>query len=97
MNPRFEWDERKSRENKRKHGVGFEEARTVFYDEQALLIADPDHSDDETRFILLGLSSVLRCLVVCHCYREDDDVVRLISARRANREERASYDRRWQR
>ena len=62
-----------------------EEAQTVFFDEQALLIADPDHSEQEERFVLLGLSSGLRTLVVCHCYRREGDVIRLISARRANR------------
>jgi len=94
---RFEWDDRKSAQNIRKHGVSFEEARTVFFDEQALLIADPDHSEQEERFILLGLSSALRTLVVCHCYRRDEDVNRLISARRADRQEREEYEGRWTR
>jgi len=94
---RFEWDDRKSAQNIRKHGVSFEEARTVFFDEQALLIADPDHSEQEERFILLGLSSALRTLVVCHCYRRDEDVIRLISARRADRQEREEYEGRWTR
>ena len=85
---RFEWDERKNTQNRRKHGVSFEEAQTVFLDEQALLVADPDHSEREERFILLGLSSALRTLVVCHCYRRERDVIRLISARRADRQER---------
>jgi uncharacterized protein len=67
----FDWDERKSLANKRKHKVSFEEAQTVFYDEEALLRDDPDHSDDEDRFILLGVSSALRTLVVCHCYHSD--------------------------
>ena len=91
----FQWDEQKDTENKRKHGVGFEEAQTVFHDHRALLIDDPDHSSDEDRFVLLGLSFLLRTLVVCHCYRENDDVIRIISARRANRTERAEYNRRW--
>ena len=94
---RFEWDDRKSAQNIRKHGVSFEEARTVFFDEQAFLIADPDHSEQEERFILLGLSSALRTLVVCHCYRRDEDVIRLISARRADRQEREEYEGRWTR
>ena len=92
---RFEWDNRKNAQNRRKHGISFEEARTVFFDEHALLIADPDHSEHEERFILLGLSSALRTLVVCHCYRRQGDVVRLISARRADRQEREEYEVRW--
>ncbi|MBI4465170.1 MAG: BrnT family toxin [Acidobacteria bacterium] len=92
---RFEWDERKNTENKRKHGVSFKEAQTVFFDEHALLIDDPDHSESEERFILLGLSSALRSLVVCHCYRRRGGVIRLISARKANRLEREQYERRW--
>ena len=91
---RFEWDTRKSKANERKHGVSFAEAETVFSDENAVLIADPDHSEDEDRFVLLGVSAKARTLVVCHCYREDDDVIRLISARRATRTERATYQRR---
>lgn len=92
---RFEWDDRKNEQNKRKHGISFEEAQTVFSDEQALLIADPDHSRQEERFILLGLSSSLRTLVVCHCYRQEGNVIRLISARRADRQERKKYESRW--
>lgn len=91
----FDWNPRKSAENRRKHGVSFEEASTVFTDEHALLIDDPDHSKEEDRFILLGLSSSLRMLVVCHCYRESDELIRIISARKANRKERESYNRRW--
>ena len=68
---RFEWDERKSAANAKKHGVSFEEAKSVFVDEQAKLIDDPDHSHDEDRFVLLSLRSSLRLLVVCHCYRDD--------------------------
>jgi uncharacterized DUF497 family protein len=93
-NLRFEWDERKNAANKRKHGVSFEEAQTVFYDDRALLADDPDE-EDEDRFVLLGLSAGLRTLVVCHCYREDDELIRIISARKAHREERRDYDRRW--
>jgi len=88
---RFVWDPRKARENARKHRVTFEEARTVFLDDYAVLIADPDHSGDEDRFLLLGLSSRLRVLVVCHCYREGEDLIRLISARKADRDERRQY------
>jgi uncharacterized DUF497 family protein len=89
---RFEWDARKAGANLSKHGVSFEEARTVFLDENALLRPDEDHSDDEDRFLLLGLSSRLRTLIVCHCYREEDEVIRLISARKANPIERYQYE-----
>ena len=94
---RFEWDDRKNAQNVRKHGVSFEEAETVFFVEQALLIADPDHSEQEERFILLGLSGALRTLAVCHCYLRNGDVIRLISARRADRQEREEYEGRWTR
>jgi hypothetical protein len=87
----FEWDERKSRANKRKHGISFDEAQTVFLDENALRYDDPDHSRDEDRFIMLGLSIRLRVLIVCHCYRSDDMVIRIISARRATKSEAAAY------
>ncbi|MCX6563709.1 MAG: BrnT family toxin [Candidatus Aminicenantes bacterium] len=87
----FEWDERKSRANKRKHGISFDEAQTVFLDENALRYNDPDHSRDEDRFIMLGLSIRLRVLIVCHCYRSDDMVIRIISARKATKSEVASY------
>jgi uncharacterized DUF497 family protein len=90
---RFVWDPHKDRLNQRKHGVAFAEAKTVFFDETALLIDDPDHSDDEDRFILLGLSSSLRLLIVCHCYREDDEVIRIFSARKATSHEAKSYSR----
>jgi uncharacterized DUF497 family protein len=88
---RFTWDPVKATANQRKHGVGFEEATTVFLDEGALLIDDPEHSVEESRFILLGLSTRLRTLIVCHCYREDDKEVRIISARRATRREQSAY------
>ena len=87
----FEWDESKAAANLKKHGVSFEEARSVFYDERAKLIADPDHSEDEDRFILLGLSSALKILVVCHCYRSDSGAIRIISARKATAKEAKSY------
>jgi uncharacterized DUF497 family protein len=76
------WDRRKARSRLAKHGVTFEEAQTVFLDEGARLIDDPDHTEDEERFVLLWYSLQARCLIVVHCYREDDSVVRLISARR---------------
>lgn len=91
---RFVWDQRKATENARKHGVSFEEAQSVFLDDQALFQADPEHSSDEDRFLLLGVSSRLRILVVCHCYREANDVIRIISARKATRPERRQYQER---
>lgn len=87
---RFEWDEKKNRANRKRHGVSFEEAQTVFLDDNALLIDDPHHSVDEVRFLLLGLSSALRVLVVCHCVRESGNVIRIIS-RKADRPERSAY------
>ena len=89
---RFGWDAQKAATNLRKHGVSFEEARTVFFDENALLRPDEDHSDEEDRFLLLGLSSRLRTLIVCHCYREQDEIIRVISARKANPIERYQYE-----
>ena len=91
----FDWDPKKDAANQRKHGVSFEEASTVFSDEHALLIDDPDHSEQEERFILLGLSAGLRTLVVCHCDREAQDVIRFISARKASKKEREAYGRGW--
>ena len=88
---KFSWDKRKADINLKKHGVSFEEARSVFLDERAKLIDDPAHSDDEDRFILLGLSSSLRALVVCHCYRSSDHVIRIISARKATNIESKFY------
>ena len=76
--PRFAWDENKALANRQKHGVTFEEAKTVFYDNYACLVADPDASTAEERFLLLGLSSRLRLLLVCHCYREAGQQLRII-------------------
>ena len=87
----FAWDSRKAASNRGKHGIGFEEAQTVFLDEGARLMDDPDQSEDEDRFVLLGFSLQARCLVVVHCYREGDAVIRLISARRATPREEAEY------
>ena len=89
----FEWDKSKAVANLKKHGISFEEAKSVFVDERAKLIADPDHSEDEDRFLLLGYSSILRLLVICHCYRSDEGIIRIISARKASRHEAASYKR----
>ncbi|MBM4143691.1 MAG: BrnT family toxin [Lentisphaerae bacterium] len=88
---RFEWDETKNRENQRKHRVSFEEAQTVFLDENALRFFDPDHSADEDRFLMLGISFRLRVLVVCHCFRVSDAVIRIISARKADKGEETDY------
>lgn len=88
---RFIWDQAKNLANQRKHGVAFEEAQTAFHDERATVYYDPDHSEDEDRFILLGMSFQARILVVCHYYREADLVVRIISARRADRREEEAY------
>ena len=89
---RFEWDNNKNEINKAKHGISFEEAQTVFYDQDALVIDDPEHSDEEERFIILGFSNKANLLIVCHCYRESDSVIRLISARKATKTERSYYE-----
>lgn len=94
---RFEWDPAKARLNERKHGVAFTEAQTVFADDDAILLADDAHSIGESRFYLLGRSARLRVLMVIHCYRADDEVVHLISARKATPSERVQYDARWTR
>ena len=88
----FEWDENKNNINKKKHKISFEEAKSVFYDSNALLISDPEHSYDEERFILLGLSKNLNLLVVCHCYRCSETVIRIISARKATKNETKQYN-----
>lgn len=90
----FEWERGRSLLNQKKHGISFEEAQTVFVDENALLIHDPDHSNNEDRFVLLGLSAKLRMLLVCHCYRKSDEIIRIISARKATRAEQKQY---WER
>ena len=87
----FSWDDRKDRENQRKHGISFEEATTAFADENARLKHDPSHSRDEERFILLGFSAKLRLLVVAHAYRQVETEIRIISARKATRNERKQY------
>ena len=78
--------------NQRKHGISFQEAKTVFYDEEALVIDDPEHSEQEDRFIILGLSNQANLLVVCHCYRASDTVIRIISARKATKTESKYYE-----
>jgi hypothetical protein len=88
---KFDWDESKNQINIKKHGISFEEAQTVFDDDDAILIADDKHSEDEERFIIIGESELSRLLVVCHCCRESETVVRLISARKANKKETDLY------
>ncbi|NND70410.1 MAG: BrnT family toxin [Rhodothermales bacterium] len=87
----FDWDLKKDKANVRKHGVSFDDAQAAFYDETAVVFHDPDHSDDEDRIILLGLSLRKGVLVVCHCVRENDTVIRIISARCADKEEERDY------
>ncbi len=89
---RFSWDPDKARANEKKHGVSFEEAQTIFYDDNARFDHDPDHSQEEDRFILLGMSAKFSILVVCHCYRADDTEIRIISARKATKKERKQYE-----
>ncbi len=87
----FIWDENKEEENLKKHKISFKEAQTVFIDPNARMIFDPEHSEEEERFILLGISSTLKLLVVCHCYQENDIIIRIISARKANKKEQKQY------
>ncbi len=87
----FDWDENQNRINQEKHGITFEEASTVFFDDRAILFDDPVHSIDEDRFLLLGMSETARLCIVCHCYRESDTVIRIISARQATRKEEERY------
>ena len=88
---RFEWDKEKNRENQRKHGVSFMEAQTVFFDEDAVEFYDDEHSEWEDRFLLLGISTKMRVLLVCHCLRESGSIIRIISARKATKNERELY------
>ena len=91
MNDNFEWDKNKNLSNIRKHGVSFPEAETVFLDDRAIVIPDPDHSYNEERFIITGYSAESRILTVCHCERRDGDVTRIISARKATNKEKQQY------
>lgn len=90
---RFEWDSAKAEENLRKHGVSFEEAQNVFYDDFAVEFYDDTHSQWEDRFLLLGYTSQLRLMMVCHCYRESDSLIRIISARKPTANEAKYYRR----
>ena len=87
----FEWDTKKASSNLDKHGISFDEAKTAFWDPNARIIHDPDHSANEDRFILLGMSQNMNILIVCHCYKETDEVIRIISARRATKDETTNY------
>lgn len=87
----FEWEPKKDATNQRKHGVSFEEAKSAFSDERGRSIADSEHSDEEDRFVLLGMSNRLRLLIVVHCYRYGD-TIRIISARKATRDEKTQYE-----
>lgn len=89
---KFEWDNNKNEINKKKHKISFEEAQTVFYDENAILFDDPEHSVDEERFLMLGISSTEKLCIVCHCYRNSDEVIRIISARKATTRETKTYN-----
>jgi hypothetical protein len=88
---RFEWDPVKAKANERKHGVSFDEAASVFWDDNAMVIADPDRGEGEERFVIRGLSAKTRVLIVCHCLREHETVIRIISARRASVREQREY------
>lgn len=90
----FEWDDDKAEKNLEKHGVSFEEASTVFYDPYALVVNDDAHSYEEERFVIVGVSAAARTLTVCHCYRETIELIRIISARKATKNEEAEYWRR---
>ena len=87
----FEWDKNKEKQNIKKHGISFEEAATVFEDEAAILFDDPEHSEEEQRFLLLGISGSTKVCIVCHCFRADDTVIRIISARKATKKEEERY------
>ena len=92
---KFEWDENKNNINKKKHGLSFEEAKDVFYDNEAILFDDPDHSADEERFLIIGSLRSSKICIVSHCYRGDDNIIRIISARKATKEEQNIYLKGW--
>ena len=87
----FEWDTKKNEINKKKHQITFDEAESVFNDENGIVIDDPEHSIDEDRFVIIGFSNRLKILTVCHCYRDSDEVIRIISARKATKKESQQY------
>ena len=88
---KFEWDEHKNEINKKKHGLSFETAQEVFYDNEAILFDDPDHSEEEERFLIIGMLKSSKICIVSHCYRNSDTVIRLISAREATKNEKKFY------
>ena len=88
---KFEWDENKNKINQKKHKISFEEAKTVFYADNAILFDDPDHSIGEERFLIIGISQTEKLCIVSHCYREKDDIIRIISARKATKTESKIY------
>ncbi len=92
---KFEWDEKKNKINQHKHGISFEEAKTVFYDENAILFDDPEHSEEEERFLIIGTTNKEKICIVSHCYRDKESVIRIISARKATRNERSVYTEKW--
>ena len=93
MHIQLEWDKNKNSRNIQKHGVSFEEEKIVFHDENSRLISDPDHSSAEERFVLLGFSGTNRLLIIVHCYKQNDEIIRIISARKANKTEKTIYQR----
>ena len=92
---KFEWDENKNTINKRKHGISFEEAKTVFYDDDAILFDDPEHSQGEERFLIIGVTETEKVCIVSHCYRDKDNTIRIISARKATNNEKQTYVEGW--
>lgn len=92
---KFEWDENKNEKNKKKHGISFETAKEVFYDDNAVLFDDPDHSIGEERFLIIGMTNSSKICIVSHCYRGSDNIIRLISAREATKNEKTIYQKGW--
>jgi len=88
---KFDWDRTKNLMNINKHGISFKEAATIFQDKNSIELDDLEHSQDEDRFLIIGESRRFRLIVVCHCYRENDTIIRIISAREANKEEAKLY------
>lgn len=94
-NIKFEWDENKNKINQKKHGLSFETAKEVFFDQAAILFDDPDHSDEEERFLIIGMTKASKICIVSHCYRDSDSIIRLISAREATKTEKKIYKKGW--
>lgn len=87
----FQWDDDKNRTNQKKHGISFKEAESVFFDDKAIQFWDEDHSEGEDRFLLLGMSYKMQILLIVHCYREGESIIRIISARKATKNESKNY------